>query len=107
MNKDISKTEQNQDEQLDAALAQLAEQPAVAPSYLASRIVANLPDQEPLDRVLDWLSSALWRGAAVAAVPLLLGFALGSANMAETETWEEAEALVYVDTITEYDNDEI
>ena len=107
MHKDNTTTEQNQDEQFDAALAQLAAQPIVAPGYLAPRIIANLPDQEPLDRLLGWLSTALWRGAAATALPLLLGFVLGTANIAETEIWEEAEALVYADKITEYEYDEI
>lgn len=59
--------------ELDAALDDLL--PAVeAPLGLKTRVLANLPEREAW---LEWLTRAVWRPAALALVPLVVGFGVG------------------------------
>ncbi len=55
--------------------------PMAAPQGLKNRVLASLPPQDGLQRLLDWLlpgrgGQALWRPIAAAAAPLALGFLL-------------------------------
>lgn len=55
--------------------------PVAAPQGLKTRILASLPPQDVVQRLLDWLlpkrlGHALWRPVAAAAAPLTLGFLL-------------------------------
>ncbi len=96
------------DDDLDQAFDRLRQQPSKAPPYLAQRVLANLPEREPLDRLWQWFSASLWRVAAGTALPLLLGFAVGISNAVQSEdSWAEAEALVFADGLVEYEYDEI
>lgn len=96
------------DNDLDQAFERLRQQPSAAPPYLAQRVLANLPDNEPLDRLWRWFSASLWRIAAGAALPLLVGIAVGMSNARVTENnWVEAEVLVFADALAEYEYDEI
>ena len=63
---------------LDAVLDDLL--PSVgAPLGLRARLVANLPSRRPW---FEWLTIAIWRPAALALVPLVVGFGVGL-NVAE------------------------
>ena len=96
------------DNDLDQAFDQLQQQSTKAPPYLAQRVLANLPEREPLDRLWQWFSVSLWRVAAGTALPLLLGVAVGMSSAGQTEdSWAEAEALVFADALAEYEYDEI
>jgi hypothetical protein len=96
------------DTELDAALADLAAQHPTAPSYLAGRIVANLPAPNAFEFIRTWLLRSVWRGATALILPLALGFALGLGNRVEQdESWAESESLVFADTLLEYDSNEI
>lgn len=96
------------DNELDAALADLAARAPAAPSYLAGRIVANLPEPNPFEFIRTWLLHSMWRGATALILPLALGFVLGLGNRVEQdESWTESESLVFADTLLEYDNSEI
>ena len=53
-----------------------AERPS-APAYLHQRIVANLPEREPVPELLDWLRASAWRSVSAAALPLVFGFVMG------------------------------
>ena len=61
---------------LELELAQLREHRAT--HGLDAKILAELPVRDGLQRVVDWLTSTLWRPALAAAVPLVLGFILGT-----------------------------
>ena len=63
---------------LDAALDDLLPR-AAAPIGLKARIVANLPAREAW---FEWLTITVWRPAALALVPLVVGFGVGL-NVAE------------------------
>ena len=95
------------DEELDRQLDRLSQTRKPAPDYLAPRILANVPAREPIEVIFGWFSAALWRPVAAAMLPLLLGFIAGTGNVEDTDTWYEAEALVFVDVLEEYDYDEI
>ena len=58
------------DNLLDEAL------PEIDPVGLRSRILAGIEAAPPLPW-FDWLTQALWRPAAFALIPLVLGFTLG------------------------------
>ena len=65
-------------------------QPAKVPSYLRTRILANLA--RPAIKSGNWLDqflAQLWRPAAVALVPLLLGFAVGFFDQESVDALEE------------------
>ena len=96
------------DNELDSALADLAAQRTVAPSYLAGRIMANLPEPNAFDFIRTWLLVSVWRGATALILPLALGFVLGLSNRVEQdESWTESESLVFADTLLEYNSNEI
>lgn len=78
-----------------------------APDYLAAKIQANLPTRAPFDRVFSWFGVSLWRGVLTALLPLAIGFSFGLGEVQDLEPWIEAEALMYADTLEEYDYDEI
>ena len=54
---------------LDDVLARV-----VAPLGLQTRLLANLPEREAW---LEWLTMTVWRPAALALVPLVVGFGVG------------------------------
>ena len=104
------------DEELDAGLERLRDAREMAPAHLVGRIMANLDgaeDLDPFERLLRWLTASYARGALAIAAPLALGIALGT--LAPTEADYEAELLaiaeqgsiVFVDSLMEYENDEI
>ena len=54
-----------------------------APEHLANRIIAAAvtePRSPAADRVVAWFAASAWRGAAVAAASVLIGFAVGVAQ---------------------------
>ena len=100
------------EEELDRAFAALRSQQPAAPKQLTARVIASAPvDAGVTERLLIWLSGALWRVAAVAAMPLLIGFGLGvaanSGGSQEISNWYLSEDPLYAATFEEYDNDEI
>ena len=73
--------------QLESALDHLL--PSVtAPLGLRSRVLANLP---PRDAWFEWLTVKAWRPAALALVPLAVGFGIGL-NAAQGAATEDAAA---------------
>ncbi len=66
---------------------------------LTQRILTELPEEQPhaarqqaaafdLDlgaRILQWFQEKLWRGAAVAMIPAILGFGIGMLQTSQTE----------------------
>ena len=98
------------DEELTEHLNALSHNPPGAPAYLTTRILAQLPDHAPLDRVFQWLTAALWRSVAAAAVPIMVGFVLGTTGIdmqSDDDLWYHTQSLVYADSLEEYDYDEI
>ena len=103
------------DDDLEGALERLRDAEAGAPSHLARRIVANLPEPakpDPLGDLLHWLAASYVRGALAFVLPLALGVILG-VNVgdaypldAEVVDISEQGSIVFVDTLTEYENDE-
>ena len=74
---------------LDAVLDDLL--PFVeAPLGLRSRVLANLPSRGAW---LEWLTTTAWRPAALALVPLLVGFGLGL-NVAQGDTATDDEDVL-------------
>lgn len=92
-------------------LQKLAQYQPEAPPYLAARIVANLPDISPLERLVGWFTATMWRGATAAVIPLMIGFVIGVSGTHPADddvtAWYDAEDLVYATTIEEYNYDEI
>jgi hypothetical protein len=99
------------DEQLNHHLDELRRNEPQAPPHLVTRILANTPEATAAERLTAWLTAGIWRGAAAAVLPLLVGFVLGvtgsSTAADDLSTWYAAEDLVYAGTIEEYDYDEI
>jgi len=93
-------------------LLERAQQPKhQAPDYLATKILANLPTQEPFEQLFSWFGASIWRGALTALLPLALGFSLGvgigSNDAQEQDPWLDTESLMFADVLEEYDFDEI
>jgi hypothetical protein len=97
----------NKEQEFDRQLKQLKQHRQPAPEYLASRILANLPERGPAEMIFSWFGASAWRGATAAMLPLILGMAFGIISTAEQEPWYESQTLVFADTIEEYDYDEI
>jgi len=89
---------------LEIALAELRGHRATP--GLDNRILAELPNRDVLQRMVDWLTGALWRPALAAAVPLALGFVLGTMNPAEdSQLADELSLLVFSATYEELEDD--
>ncbi len=89
-------------EQLDAQLSQPAE--LAANPQLQQRITSALAGRKQfdgLDRLIQWFAASLWRPSVAAAVPLLLGFIIGTAApiAAEDSLAEELGLLAFTTTI--------
>ncbi|MEM9624325.1 MAG: hypothetical protein AAF993_21980 [Pseudomonadota bacterium] len=98
------------DAELDQLLAGLAREPHEAPAHLASRVLANLPTNNPFADLLDWFTASYWRSAWTAALPLVFGFALGMTVQFEGDSYIDdldMQALLYVEQIEEIEFDEI
>jgi hypothetical protein len=99
------------DQELNRLLEQIQQSSSQTPEYLAKKIIANLPERTPLDRMLDFLTANIWRPLATAALPLLIGFTLGVSGepggQPETQIWFEAESILFAESYEEYTNDEI
>ena len=94
---------------LDELLDQLGNRQVPAPPHLAGRIVAGVTPRDPVQEVLGWFTNSVWRGAATALLPVVLGFGLGFAGVLETPLDESAyslETLVYLDGFEESGSDE-
>lgn len=80
---------------LEVALSALPAPPV--PSGLKSRIIARLTNAQPIflpDRMLDWLTTALWRPLLLASLPLAFGFTLGIGVYQDTGEPEDSLALL-------------
>ncbi len=99
------------DKELIDRLNRLQSNPAKAPAYLAHRILANLDERTTVDRMYDWLTAAVWRGLAVAALPAMLGFVLGLSSgelpKVDAQLWQETETLLFTQDLESYTYDEI
>lgn len=97
-------SDQLTDEQLDLQLAQLRRESPAAPDYLAARIVSNLPPQNPLTSLTDWLTRSLWRPVLAFAIPLAFGFAIG---FVQTESDSTLNTDLFADVAMEFEFDEL
>ncbi len=89
---------------LETALAELREHRATP--GLNNRILGQLPTRDGLQRMVDWLTGALWRPALAAAVPLALGFILGTMIPEEdSQLADELSLLVFSSTYEELEDD--
>ena len=89
---------------LNLALVQLRE-PHATPG-LDAKILARLPARDGVQRVVDWLSGALWRPALAATIPLALGFILGITIPEEdARLADELSLLVFSETFEELEDD--
>ncbi len=100
----------HQAEELDAQLSLLPE--LVANPQLQQRITSELDGRSQvdlLDRLFQWFAASLWRPSLAAAVPLLLGFMVGTATpiAAEDALAEELSLLVLTTTIEVATEEEI
>ena len=93
----------------------LREQRHTAPAHLRARIlndVSELAVDQPssaerfVDALSSWLFGAVWRPAVAAAIPLVLGFAIGVyAPEDATDITSDVDTLMYLATVDEIDND--
>ncbi len=89
---------------LEIELAQLREHRATP--GLDERILAELPVRDGVQRIVDWLTGALWRPALAATIPLLLGFILGITIPEEdSQLADELSLLVFSTTYEEIEDD--
>jgi len=99
------------DDDLHEHLRALSAARLAAPEYLAQRIESNLPDANPVDRILGWLSAAIWRSAIAVSVPIALGLSAGAfsppSDSTERSIWYISESLVFADNLKVFDDDEI
>lgn len=72
----------------DRLNALLDEEHQVSPG-LERRILANLPANDGLQRVFAWAVTSFARLAAAAAIPLVLGFAVGFGQDTGTAAFDE------------------
>jgi hypothetical protein len=78
-----------------------------APAYLSARILANLPaSTTPFEALAEWLSNSVWRAAATAMVPLIVGFGAGALVGGDATDFAGVESLVYIENLEELDFDE-
>ena len=94
-------------ETLERDLALLKEAQPRAPDYLQARIMANLPERDAVDDFFAWLRASAWRGVTAAALPLVLGFALGMASGESESANPVADSLYFANVWEAYDSDEI
>jgi len=76
----------------------------IEPIGLKTRILANL-EAAPGRSWLDWLTGALWRPAALALVPLVLGFALGVNYAPHDNDFEDAVTLLVFADLASFDDE--
>ena len=89
---------------LETQLRQLREHRATP--GLDARILAGLPARDGLQRMVDWLSGALWRPALAAAVPLALGFIIGISTPDEdSQLADELSLMALSGTYVELEDD--
>lgn len=89
---------------LEIELTQLREHRATP--GLDERILAELPVRDGIQRILDWLTGALWRPALAATIPLALGFILGTTIPEEdSQLADELSLLVFSTTYEELEDD--
>ncbi len=89
---------------LEIELAQLREHRATP--GLDERILAELPVRDGIQRMVDWLTGALWRPALAATIPLALGFILGTTIPEEdSQLADELSLLVFSTTYEELEDD--
>lgn len=73
---------------------------------LANRILANLPAADRLERLLTWLTSAVWKPAVLAMLVAGMGYLAGTASVApvDTELATDVISLAFNDLYTELDD---
>ena len=81
---------------LDETLDELLPGAAV-PLGLGTRIVANAPHRDPW---LQWLAVRLWRPAALACLPLAVGFAVGNTFADDAADLEDQVLVAFADADT-------
>ena len=81
---------------LDETLDELLPGTAV-PFGLGTRIVANAPHRDPW---LQWLAVRLWRPAALACLPLAVGFAVGNTFADDDADLEDQVLVAFADAST-------
>ena len=98
------------DKDLIDQLHELGNHDPGAPTYLAAKVIANLPLRDPFEQALAWFSQTLWKATAAVATPLLIGFTLGISgvanNGADDTAWYDSDYLAYADMLEEYPYDE-
>jgi len=97
------------DSRLTAQLDALSAHNAKAPEHLAARIIAATAEeaqQDPSGPLLEWLAASLWRGAAAAVAPMLIGFGLGVAVEVRQDQGEDLSSHMLADTYEELGFDE-
>ena len=73
---------------------------------LERRILANLPATDALQRLFDWVAASFARAAVTAAMPLVLGFAIGfDQDHSTTEFDEDVITLAFAATFEEFDHE--
>lgn len=77
-----------------------------APGYLRGRILANLVEVSPLQSLIGWFSDSMWRAAATALLPLLVGFGAGVFTEGMADNYGEIEGLVYIENLEGLEYDE-
>ncbi len=92
---------------LERDLERLRASRPAAPAYLQERIMANLPERDPWQDLLDWLRASTWRPVAAAALPLLLGFTVGLTAGDDLELEPTTESLIFAEVWEAYETDEI
>ncbi len=98
-------TDSTSDESLDRELKLLEAQRPGAPAYLHQRIVASLPEREPAVELLEWLGASAWRSITAAALPLVIGFAVGVLFGGDEISY--ADSILFADTWEAYESNEI
>lgn len=71
---------------------------------LEQRILNNLSERDPWQVVIDWLAISFWRPTAIAALPLVFGFALGFSlpQSVEDQFYDDLSTLAFYDPFAAY-----
>ena len=73
---------------------------ARAPSHLAGKIsslAAGLTEDDPWQRLVNWLGGRIWRPVLAVGLPLAFGFAVGMAQLPISGASTEEDALLAAD----------
>ena len=95
-----------QDDAFASRLTALLDEEHTHTPGLERRIMRNLPARDALERLYTWFATGWLRPALTAAMPLVIGFALGfNPPEADTQFENEVLSLAFAETFEEMEDD--